>query len=158
MQGFWRDSSCDRARSWASLELDGELSQIERVRLAAHLRGCSACAEVASDMRAVATLLREAPVERPARSFVPPARRRLRMPASTAFRLAAVTGITVLAGSLGVLAGTFGASRPAPAKPRSSDVALLVLPTDDASRERPRLQNHGPVHQRLYPPGRLGGV
>ena len=36
---------CERARQWASTELDGELSSFERVLLHAHLDACPSCSE-----------------------------------------------------------------------------------------------------------------
>ena len=36
---------CERARAWASLRLDAELSEFEDALLTAHLRRCSACCE-----------------------------------------------------------------------------------------------------------------
>ena len=57
------DRGCERAQAWASLELDGELSQLERALLATHLRGCAACAETVAGMRALTAALRDAPLE-----------------------------------------------------------------------------------------------
>ena len=42
---------CERAREWASLRLDGELSELERALLDAHTRNCAACAEYVADDR-----------------------------------------------------------------------------------------------------------
>ena len=36
---------CERARQWASTEIDGELSSFERVLLHAHLDACPSCSE-----------------------------------------------------------------------------------------------------------------
>ena len=55
---------CDRVRSQVSLELDSELSQLERAMVAAHLERCSDCREYESDVTAFTRVLREAPLER----------------------------------------------------------------------------------------------
>jgi predicted anti-sigma-YlaC factor YlaD len=57
---------CERARAWASLRADGELSELEGALLAAHLDRCPSCREVASGFVAVSEALRAAAVERPA--------------------------------------------------------------------------------------------
>lgn len=59
---------CDRARNWASLAPDGELSELERKLLGSHLDRCDACANFAVHVAAVAAELRAAslePLERP---------------------------------------------------------------------------------------------
>jgi len=59
---------CERARTWAALAPDGELSELERKLLDAHLQRCSACAHFALDVAAVAAELRAAapqPLPRP---------------------------------------------------------------------------------------------
>lgn len=55
---------CERVRSQVAADLDGELSQIERAMLAAHLGRCAACRAYEADVRAYTLALREAPLER----------------------------------------------------------------------------------------------
>jgi predicted anti-sigma-YlaC factor YlaD len=55
---------CDRARFWASLRLDGELSELEGALLDAHLGRCAACRAVVDGFDASTTALRSAPLER----------------------------------------------------------------------------------------------
>jgi anti-sigma factor RsiW len=55
---------CKRVRAQVSIELDSELSQLERRMLAAHLARCPACHEYAADVTAFTTELRNAPLER----------------------------------------------------------------------------------------------
>jgi len=45
------DANCGRARAWVSQDLDAELSQIERLFLAAHVRRCGECAQFAEEVR-----------------------------------------------------------------------------------------------------------
>jgi hypothetical protein len=59
---------CDRARAWAALAPDGELSELERKLLGSHLDRCVACADFAFEVAAVAAELRAAslqPLRRP---------------------------------------------------------------------------------------------
>jgi len=59
---------CDRARAWAALAPDGELSELERKLLGSHLDRCDACAVFAVRVAAVAAELRAAslqPLPRP---------------------------------------------------------------------------------------------
>lgn len=59
---------CDRARSWAALAPDGELSELERKLLDSHLKRCEACSRFAVEVAAVAADLRAStlqPLPRP---------------------------------------------------------------------------------------------
>jgi len=49
---------CERAREWASLQLDSELSELERSMLRAHTRRCSACADYVLEIGAITETLR----------------------------------------------------------------------------------------------------
>ena len=57
--------SCDRARAWVSLRLDGELSELEGFMLESHLARCEACRAFAADTVGFTTALRTAPLEPP---------------------------------------------------------------------------------------------
>ncbi len=101
--GAVRAAECERARSWASLALDGELSEIEQVSLRAHVGRCEACAGFERDLDALTRTLRTAPLERPAVGVALPRRR------STAVRvlqISAAAAAVVLAAGLGTLAGS----------------------------------------------------
>ena len=59
---------CERARSWAALAPDGELSELERKLLDSHLRRCEPCSRFAVEVAAVAADLRTSallPLPRP---------------------------------------------------------------------------------------------
>jgi hypothetical protein len=58
------NGNCDRARQWASLDLDRELSTFERVLLANHLAGCPSCQEFRASVDGLTSALRTAPHER----------------------------------------------------------------------------------------------
>ena len=58
-----RTVTCDRERRWISLALDGELSELERAMMAAHLERCGECRAYADDVRGFTVALRSAPPE-----------------------------------------------------------------------------------------------
>jgi anti-sigma factor RsiW len=54
---------CDRVRSQISLELDDELSQLERAMVSAHLQRCTECRAYRDDVATLTSALRSAPLE-----------------------------------------------------------------------------------------------
>ena len=102
---------CDRVRSQVAAELDGELSQLERAMLAAHLARCAACRAYEADVRSYTDALRAAPLER---METPVAVRRARRPGVVRFPAAAAAAAVAL-------------------------VAVGVATNDDGSRERSRV-------------------
>jgi predicted anti-sigma-YlaC factor YlaD len=58
------NGNCDRARHWASADVDGELSMFERVLLANHLARCPSCREFRTSVDGLTRTLRSAPRER----------------------------------------------------------------------------------------------
>ena len=93
-------NDCTRARRAISAQLDGELSELGLARLSAHLRRCPACALQATELAALVSGLRAAPLERPGRVFVLDRRSRL-----FAFRISVAAAVAVAAGSVLVVAG-----------------------------------------------------
>ncbi len=89
---------CERARFWASLRLDGELSEIESALLDAHLARCAGCRELAGGFEASTAALRSAPLARIAPIAVDLPRAPHRLLASIA--VAAVIVVGVVAGGL----------------------------------------------------------
>lgn len=152
-----RALSCERAREWASLELDGELSELERVLLAAHERRCPVCAEAVARTRALTSALRETPLVEPSRPLaVPDGPSRRRVP--LAVRLAVAAVVAALAAGLGVLVGSIGeGDRPARA-PSDSEIALLPATADFNDRRGVRSPAERLPDQRGSVRTRLGGV
>jgi predicted anti-sigma-YlaC factor YlaD len=97
------NGDCDRARQWASIELDGELSTFERVLLRAHLAHCPPCREFRADTKGLTHALRAAPLEQLDQPIViGRMRRRLRLrlaPAAAAMAVAFVGLGSILATS-----------------------------------------------------------
>lgn len=86
---------CSRVREQVSLELDGELSQLEQRMLGTHLERCPRCAEYAADVRDVTERIRNAPRAVMQRPVVVRRRRplttvRLQVGVAAAFALAAL--------------------------------------------------------------------
>jgi predicted anti-sigma-YlaC factor YlaD len=102
---------CARAREWASLRIDGELSELERLLLRRHLSRCEACRTFAESVRAAALLIRSTPQETPSKALAPAApavgKRRLR------YRLAAVAVALAIGATVGsVIAVSNGGGGP----------------------------------------------
>jgi predicted anti-sigma-YlaC factor YlaD len=110
---------CDRARQWASTEVDGELSSFERVLLHAHLDACPSCREFSGTITGLTAALREARLEQLERPIViGRLRRRARL------RLApAVAAMAVAAVGLGSFLAT---------SMRSGSVAVVHTPVQAA--------------------------
>ncbi len=117
MRSHQRGVLCERARTWATLAPDGELSELERRLLDAHLGHCSACADFSVEVAAIAAELRAAalqPLPRPV--SVPVWRRRTAYVSVRAVGSAAAVALM----ALGIAAraplspgdeGTFGPAR-----------------------------------------------
>jgi anti-sigma factor RsiW len=67
-----------RARESVSGRLDGELSELERAWLDAHLSACAECSAYADSVAAFTRELRTAPLEQPDAEIALPSRRRAR--------------------------------------------------------------------------------
>ncbi len=67
---------CDRARSWAALAPDGELSELELKLLGSHLTRCGACSVFAAEVTRLAEELRDAELQPLAQPISVPSWRR----------------------------------------------------------------------------------
>jgi predicted anti-sigma-YlaC factor YlaD len=100
---------CDRARQWASTQLDGELSSFERVLLHAHLDACPACSAFSSEIGGLTATLREAPFEHlgsPIQIARPRRRLSLRLAPAVAAMAVAAVGLGSLLASSAVRSGS----------------------------------------------------
>src|SRR5215212_7719919 len=91
---------CDRAREYASLRLDGELSDFESTLLDSHIERCPSCRAFAEDLVGVTERLRTAPLERPLIVLTLPQRRFAALRTMQASAAAAAVGIGALFGML----------------------------------------------------------
>lgn len=119
--------SCERARSWVSLDLDDELSELEGAMLRAHTARCSTCAAFRIEAISIASRLRLAPLEPlPAPVALPPRRRTVARVA----QIGAAAAVAVLAAGIGTLisASTDQAPLSAPvSRPTAAQLELVYL-------------------------------
>jgi predicted anti-sigma-YlaC factor YlaD len=99
---------CARARSWASLRADGELSDLESALLDAHLGRCLSCRTFARDTEQIAVALRAARLEAPAPFALRP--RQPRRAALRALQVAAAVAVVVTAGVIAAFSGPSGST------------------------------------------------
>jgi anti-sigma factor RsiW len=85
-------TDCSRARESISVQLDGELPELELDRLETHLRVCPACSVWAEEVRGLTQTLRDAALEVPTNRFAFP-RRLHRRTVSSAVALAAAAAV-----------------------------------------------------------------
>jgi predicted anti-sigma-YlaC factor YlaD len=99
--GLYLSPVCERVRGQISLDLDGELSQLEQAMVARHLERCAECGAFRDELTAFTAALREAPLETPERPILLPPLRRARFEAvrDAALRVgAAAAGVALIVG------------------------------------------------------------
>ena len=122
---------CDRARAWAALLPDRELSELERKLLDRHLAGCAGCRAFAHDVAAVAELIRnEELVPLPQPVSVPSWRRHSAIPGRLA-SLGAAAAVALMA--IGI-----AARAPLPVTDESNTSRQLQRVTDFGEQRSPR--------------------
>lgn len=120
-----RPIECVQSRERASARLDGELSELDEVRLDAHLRGCAECRAYAEELAAVTAALRAAALERPEAAVFLPRRGRLQ-PIRVRTVAAAAALVAAAAGSSFALGRELGTSRvPTQTATTAADVVSL---------------------------------
>lgn len=114
-------ANCERARAWASLRLDGELSELEQALLTAHVSQCDACHEYEESVSAAVLVLRSQPLEQVEHPVAMPARRRARVRPLGLARVAAVAAAVV---GMTTVLGTESPKRPSSSPPVQASVAV----------------------------------
>lgn len=127
---------CARARFWASLRLDGELSELESALLDAHLARCADCREAAGEFAASTAALRAEQLAVPAPLRVGARRRVHRV-----FLGAAAAAAVIAAALVGGLVHGTVASRSASAPRLVAVVASVETPDQIRRLRRPALLN-----------------
>ena len=122
---------CERARQWASVELDGELSTFERALLADHLGRCPDCRAFRADVAGLTAALRVAPHEPFEGIIIGRMRRRVRLalaPVAVAAAVA-VIGLGSILASVELKGSTVDGLQPLPKTPAVSGTDTLNLST-----------------------------
>jgi anti-sigma factor RsiW len=136
---------CARARFWASLRLDGELSELEGALLDAHLARCSACAAYAAGSEASITVLRNSPLE-----AVKPVLVHVHRPGRRAVAFALAAALVGAAAILGVLGDGSRSTHGSPVAGRSVAVVATVETPDQLRRlRRTTLLNSRPLPREI---------
>jgi Putative zinc-finger len=132
--------ACERAREWASLRLDDELSVLEEEILERHLDFCDACRRFDEGMRLSTARIRSTPLEAPSRRVPVPSRAGVvtQYRRRTALVAAAALAIGALVGSL--------VERPGQPVPSESPSQVSFLSRDSNNlRDIPRARFMTPV-------------
>jgi anti-sigma factor RsiW len=140
---------CERAREYASLALDGELSQFEHALLRAHLETCPGCRSYNGGLVATTERLRNAPLERLERPITLPSRQRVSF-RSVQAGLAAALVVTAI--GLGGLLSTLGSSDGVGLRPQAQ-LPDMSEPREMRDINRVRLQE---IATHVRPSGGLG--
>jgi hypothetical protein len=140
---------CERAREYASLALDDELSQFEHALLRAHLEQCGGCRSYQVGLVATTDRLRMSSLERLSRPVVLPRRQRVSF---RGVQVGLVAALVVVAVGLGGVISSLGSGdsvRPQVSLPKAGESQEM----QDIRRER--LQE---VAVRPSAPGGLGVI
>jgi predicted anti-sigma-YlaC factor YlaD len=121
--------NCERVRFQVSLELDGELSELEEAMVEAHVEHCGDCRAYRDDLHAITREVRETALERTARPIeLPPRRRAVAAP----LKMAAVAAIVATLGLFGTTVGLMATK--GPSQPRLQ-VDLVPASREQIKRE-----------------------
>ena len=138
---------CERVRAQVSLQLDDELSQLERRMLAAHLERCGDCRSYADEVFAFTRTLREAPLESLESPLVI---RRARRPSIARLQIGVAAGLVVAV--LGAVSQFTASDSQSPSLSRFEGAQNLSPPSAVLEREQAILQVVRPGIT-LPPPG-----
>jgi ferric-dicitrate binding protein FerR (iron transport regulator) len=126
-------ANCERARAWASLRLDGELSEIEDALLSAHVRRCAACREYEEVVCAVVVMLRAQPLEQIRHPMPVPVPRRTIVRPSALARVAAVAAAVV---GVTTVLSTHSSNDPTGSFGSSGNVPVIATADNDIQQLR----------------------
>jgi hypothetical protein len=129
---------CERARFWASLRADGELSELESALLDAHIARCSSCRTFAHRSEELVVALRATRFEQPVPVVLRPQQAR-----RAGLRALQVVVAAAVVGSVGVLAAVSGSSGSAVAAMPVAMVAGVDSPDRLRELRRPALVEQG---------------
>jgi hypothetical protein len=133
---------CARARFWASLRLDSELSELEGALLDAHLARCADCATFGAGADAATSALRAAPLELAAPVVV-----RAPRPGTRVLTMVAAAALVAVAALLGALGD---GTRPTHDSPVAGRSVAVVAPAETPDQFR-RLRRTSLLNERPLP-------
>ena len=142
-----RNGRCERARQWASLRLDGELSELEDALLEQHLEGCESCSAFAVGLAATTEAVRAVPLERPEVSYPRFERPVIRLPVGRRVAIVAVAA----AAALGAFVGS-SLQKPSPAPAPRGGPQLSFRTDQNLLRQLPH-QTKQPAPAPAHVPG-----
>ncbi len=126
---------CERFRALASLELDGELAELEHAMLDSHLTHCASCRAYRADVAAFTQELGAAAPEPLERPVVLPAPRRRSLRSAQVAAAAALALAVGLGTTLGTLRSTQGSTREATSMPVSVEQELELAELGAIARQ-----------------------
>jgi len=133
---FGRAPACERAAQAISMQLDGELSELELAQLRSHLDACAACRMLEEQMVGMTLELRIAPLAAPGRAFAAPRMR--------AARVRSLRPLAATAAMLLVVVGSVGSLTRGGVEPQNGISSLTFQSPDDqaehASLEHSRIE------------------
>jgi predicted anti-sigma-YlaC factor YlaD len=136
--------TCDRIRELFSASLDGELPELDAMRLQSHLAACASCSAYAATAQAASRLVRETPLEEPSFPIVVPGRR---LAVARKLQVAAAAAAVAVTVGLSVAVGTISGPSQSRASHRATESANLRFPDQELrmlqrtaqARSHPRL-------------------
>jgi ferric-dicitrate binding protein FerR (iron transport regulator) len=132
MIGRKRGVVCERARVWASLAPDGELSSFELRLLSAHVERCAHCRAFADDVSGLTELVRTTPSDEIRLPVTVPGRERLlRRRRAGVLSVAASAAVVAIAVSIGA-SSKVSPQRDVPSAP----LVIIATGADDDDFER----------------------
>jgi predicted anti-sigma-YlaC factor YlaD len=137
--------TCDRIRELYSASLDGELPELDAVRLQAHLAACPSCSAYAATAQAASRLVRETPLEEPSFPIVVPGRR---LAVARKLQVAAAAAAVAVTVGLSVAVGTISGPSQSRSSHRATQSASLRFP-DQELRMLERASHDARTHPRL---------
>jgi len=143
-----RNGRCERARQWASLRLDGELSELEDALLEQHLEGCASCSAFAGRLAATTEAVRAVPLERPEISYPRLERPVIRLPVGRRVAIVAVAA----AAALGAFVGS-SLQKPSPAPAPSGGPQLSFRTDQNLLRQLPHQPKQPASPEPAHVPG-----
>src|SRR6185369_8594348 len=143
-----RNGRCERARQWASLRIDGELSELEDALFEKHLEACANCSAFAARLASTTEAVRAVPQERPQIDYPRFERPAFRLPVGRRVAIVAVAA----AAALGAFVGS-SLQKPSPAPAPSGGPQLSFRTDQNLLRQLPHQPKQPASPEPAHVPG-----